>query len=134
MVSAFKKKNTIEETGFNLAADGFTYRNRQYKFEDVIETRIFRSVLEHKVVLVGSDYHHSISVMFITKSGEELQVSEQPTWLSNSKISSVEHVEKIFSIISQQTWDARVKKYTSQVAELGFFVYEGGAYIRKRAG
>ena len=125
MVAAFKKKNTIEETGFNLVAEGFTYRNRQYKFEDVIETRIFRSVLEHKVVLVGSDYHHSISVMFLTKSGEELQVTEQPTWLSNSKISSIEHVEKIFSIISQKTWDTRVKKYTSQVAELGFFVYGG---------
>lgn len=100
MVAAFKKKNTIEQTGFNLVPDGFSYRNRQYKFGDVIETRIFRSVLEHKVVLVGSDYHHSVSVVFITKSGKELQVTEQPTWLSDSKMSSIEHVEKVFSRIS----------------------------------
>lgn len=125
MVAAFKKKNTIEETGFNLVPAGFTYRNRSYKFEDVIETRIFRSVLEHKVVLVGSNYHHSVSVVFLTKSGEELQVTEQPTWLSNSKISSIEHVEKLFSTISQRTWDARVAKYTSQVTDLGYFVYGG---------
>lgn len=124
-MAAFKKKNTIEETGFNLATDGFTYRNRQYKFDEVVETRIFRSVLEHKVVLVGSDYYHSLSVMFITRSGEELQVTEQPTWLSDSKMSSIEHVEKIFAIVSQRTWDARVKKYTSQVADLGYFVYGG---------
>ena len=48
MVAAFKKKNTLEQTGFALSDGGFTYCNKPYRFDDVIETRIFRSVLEHK--------------------------------------------------------------------------------------
>lgn len=125
MVAAFKKKNTLEQTGFALSDGGFTYCNKPYRFEDVIETRIFRSVLEHKVILVGSDYHHSVSIMIGVKSGELLQVTEQPTWLSDSKLSSVEHVENIFSVISQKSWDSRVKKYTRQVSDAGYYEYNG---------
>ena len=112
MVAAFRKKNTLEQTGFALADGGFTYCNKPYRFEDVIETRIFRSVLEHKVILVGSEYHYSVSIIIGVKSGELLQVTEQPTWLSDSKLSSVEHVENMFSVISQKSWDNRVQKYT----------------------
>lgn len=123
MVAAFKKKNTLEQTGFSLTDDGFTHCNKFYRFDDVIETRIFRSVLEHKVILVGSDYHHSVSIMIRVKSGELLQVTEQPTWLSNSKLSSVEHVESLFSVISQKSWDHRVQKYTRQVNDVGYYEY-----------
>ena len=125
MVAAFKKKNTLEQTGFALTDDGFTYCNKSYRFDDVIETRILRSVLEHKVILVGSDYHHSVSIMIGVKSGELLQVTEQPTWLSDSKLSSVEHVENIFSVISQKSWDNRVQKYTRQVNDVGYYEYSG---------
>ena len=45
MVASFKKKNTLEQTEFALVDGGFTYRNKIYRFEDVIETRIIRSVL-----------------------------------------------------------------------------------------
>jgi len=125
MVAAFKKKHTLEQTGFALTDGGFTYCQNFYRFEDVIETRIFRSVLEHKVILVGSDYHHSVSIMIGVKSGELLQVTEQPTWLSDSKLSSVEHVENLFSVISQKSWDSRVQKYTRQVDDVGYYEYNG---------
>lgn len=125
MVAAFKKKNTLEQTGFTLSDVGFMYCNKLYRFDDVIETRILRSVLEHKVILVGSDYHHSASIMIGIKSGELLQVTEQPTRLSNNKLSSVEHVENLFSVISQKSWDNRVQKYTRQVNEVGYYEYNG---------
>lgn len=125
MVAAFKKKNTLEQTGFALTDVGFRYCNELYRFEDVIETRIARSVLEHKVILVGSDYHHSVSIVIGVKSGELLQVTEQPTWLSDSKLSSVEHVENLFSVISQKSWDNRLQKYTRQVKDVGYYEYNG---------
>lgn len=133
MVAAFKKKNTLEQTGFSLIDDGFTYCNKIYRFEDVVETRIARSVLEHKVILVGSEYHHSVSVVIGVNSGELLQVTEQPTWLSNSKLSSVEYVEKIFAIISQNSWDNRVLKYTKNLDAFGYFEYNGWRfYVKQR--
>lgn len=125
MVAAFKKKNTLEQTGFTLTDCGFMYSNKLYRFDDVIETRIFRSVLEHKVILVGSDYHHSVSIMIGVKSGELLQVTEQPTWLSDSKLSSVEHVENLFLVISQKSWDNRVQKYIRQINDAGYYEYNG---------
>lgn len=125
MVATFKKKNTLEKTGFALVDGGFTYCNKFYGFEDVIETRAFRSVLEHKFVLVGSDYHHSISIMLGLKSGELLQVTEQPTWLSNSKLSSVEHVEDMFAVISEKSWNNRVQKYIKQINSVGWYEYNG---------
>ena len=132
MVASFKKKNTLEQTEFALVDGGFTYRNKIYRFEDVIETRIIRSVLEHKVVLVGSDYHHSVSIMIGVKSGEMLQITEQPTWLSDSKTSSVEHIENIFSVISEKSWDNRVLKYTKNIDDIGYFEYNGWRFYTKQ--
>ncbi len=132
MVAAFKKKNTLEQTGFALSDGGFTYYNSLYSFDEVVETRILRSVLEHKVILVGSDYHHSVSIMIGLKSGELLQVTEQPTWLSDSKLSSVEHVENLFFVISQKSWDNRVQKYTRQVNDVGYYEYNGWRFYPKQ--
>ena len=132
MVAAFKKKNTLEQTGFALVDGGFSYCNKDYRFEDVIETRILRSVLEHKIILVGSEHHHSVAIMIGMKSGESLQVTEQPTWLSNSKLSSVEHVENLFSIISQKSWDNRVLKYTKSLDDLGYFEYNGWRFYNNK--
>lgn len=125
MVAAFKKKNTLMQTGFALTDDGFTYCNKLYGFEDVVETKIIRSVFEHKVILVGSEYHHSVSIVIGVKSGELLQVTEQPTWLSDSKLNSVEYIENLFSVISQKSWGNRVKKYTKQVNDTGYYEYNG---------
>lgn len=133
MVAAFNKKNTLDQTGFALVDGGFKYCNKIYAFDDVIETRIFRSVLEHKVILVGSEYHHSIGIMIGVKSGDLLQVTEQPTWLSDSKLSSVEHVESLFLLISQKSWNNRVNKYTKQVSDVGYYDYNGWRlYPKKR--
>jgi hypothetical protein len=131
MVAALNKKNTLDQTGFALVDGGFAYRNRTYRFEDVTETRCLRSVLEHKIVLVGSTHHHSVSIIITVKSGEQLQVTEQPTWLSDSKLSSVEYVEKLFSVISQESWENRILKYTNNVMEFGFFDYNGWRFYPK---
>ncbi len=132
MVAAVKKKNTIEQTGFALVDDGFTYRNKVYRFDDVAETRILRSVFELRTIPVGSDYSHSISIMLCMKSGENLQVSEQPTMTSDSKLSRVEYVERAFETISKMSWDVRARKYVRQIDELGYFDYSGWRFYPKQ--
>ncbi|QWV92082.1 hypothetical protein KP004_12715 [Geomonas oryzisoli] len=133
MVAPLKNKNSLDLTGFALVDGGFTYRNKYYKFDDVIETGIARSVLEHKIVLVGSTHHHSVSIRIGMRSGEQLQVTEQPTWLSDSKLSSVEYVENLFQVISKKSWDNRVRKYTNNIDNLGYFEYNGWRfYIKQR--
>lgn len=75
----------------------------------MIETRAVRQVLEQRTVLVNSTFHYSISIVMITKSGEMLQVTEQPTVFSDSKLSKVEYIEDLFKEISRKTWDTRLK-------------------------
>ena len=131
MVSALSKKNTLEQTAFRLTDSGFIYRGKQYDFEDVIEASRFRQVLQTKVVMVGSDYTHGISILFVMTSGDRIQLTEQPTWLSNSKIDKIEEIEKIFAIVSEKTFQNRAKKYLAQVEGNGFFEYAGWHFFPK---
>lgn len=120
---AFTKKNTLKKTGFELNDIGFKYRDKYYRFDDVIQVGIARHVLEHKVVLVGSDFHHSVSIIMVVKSGEQIQITEQPTLLSNSKISSVEYIENQYAIIAQKSWSNRLNKYIKQLEDTGYYEY-----------
>lgn len=124
MAAPLRKKNTLEQTGFALTTRGIKYCEKFFSFEDVIETRAVRQVLEQRTVLVNSTFHYSISIVMITKSGEMLQVTEQPTVFSDSKLSKVEYIEDLFKEISRKTWDTRLKKYINQVNEKGFFEYD----------
>lgn len=131
MVAALKPKNTVKQHGFALVPGGFTHGGRVHRFEDVLETRVMRSVLQHKVVLVGSSYHYSISVMFVMRNGENLQVTEMPTWTSESDNSVIDDIERAFAEISKASWNNRVAKYQRQVDERGFFEYNGWRFYPK---
>lgn len=65
------------------------------------------------------------------RSGELLQVTEQPTWLSNSKMNSVEYIESIFSRISRESYHNRFDKYTSSIRRTGYFDYNGWRFCTK---
>lgn len=124
MVAAFTKKNTLEQTGFKLTAEGFVHRGINYKFDEVTETGIYRSVFEHKYVAMGmSTFHHSVSILFVMKSGENVQITEQPTLLHDSTENKVEFIENAFNIISNRTFQNRSQKYVKQIEENGFFEY-----------
>lgn len=126
MVAALKKKYTLAKTGFQLTDTGFLYQGTPYLFDDVVGTRIVRRVLETKYVTGDSlSKDHSIGVVFIMKSGDLLQIIEQPTWTSGSKLDNVKTIEEMFETVSRKTWDQRVNKYTRQVSELGYFDYSG---------
>ncbi len=125
MAAAFKKKHTLEQTGFAVLDNGFKYNNKFYSFNDIVETRIIKSIHELKVVGVGSNYSHSISIVIGIKSGEFLQVTEQPTWTYDSKLNHVQHIERMFSNISKKSWDNRLQKYIKQVNNSGYFEYNG---------
>lgn len=117
MVAPLRKKNSLEQTGFQLTETGFIYYGMQYKFDDVVETRIIK--------MVSSEYDYSISIILVMNTGITIQVTEQPTWTSNSKINNVQHIDEMFHRVSKKTWENRVNKYIRQVKELGYFDYCG---------
>jgi hypothetical protein len=125
----FTKKNTLEQTGFKLTDNGFHYRGINYKLDDVKETRIYKIVSKVNTIGIGTtNISYSISILFEMKTGEHVQLTEQPTWLSNSKIDKVEQIQNIFNIVSEKTFQNRVEKYLTQVYQQGYFEYAGWRY------
>ena len=125
MVASFKKKNTLEQTSFKFTDSGFSYRGVTYAFDDVVDISRFRQQLETKTLFVGSDYTHGISILFEMDSGEQVQLTEQPTWFSNSKDENVKKIENIFSVVCEKSFQQRVMRYVEQVEKLGFYEYSG---------
>jgi hypothetical protein len=122
-MAAFFKKNTLEQTRFTLTTEGFAYAGLNYAFADVVETVIYRQVFETKVLLVGSDRDHSISILFVMRTGERVQLTEQPTWLGSSKVDKVERIQEIYNLVSAKTFENRLKKYLDQLKSFGYFEY-----------
>jgi len=125
MVSPLFKKNTLEQTSFEFTDDGFLYRGVNYDFDEVRGVSRYRQALETKYLMVGSDHTHGISILFEMNSGEKVQLTEQPTWLSSSKPEKVEKIERIFARVSEKTFHNRAQKYLEQVNRRGFFEYSG---------
>lgn len=131
MVSPLVSKNTLEQTGFALTTTGMKYHGNFYDFDQVVETRAVRQVVEQRNVLVNSKYHYAISIVMVLKSGLILQVTEQPTMFSDSSQNKVEYIEDLYKEISNRTWDARIAKYINQVNEKSFFEYAGWRFYTK---
>ncbi len=126
MVAPLTKKNTIEKTGFRISDDGFFYNNLKYGFDDVVETRIIRSVFEVKTIGVGvTSSASSISIIFAMKDGGNVQLTEQPTMFSNSRLDEIDRIQNIFIRISDKTFNSRVAKYTKQLEVNEYFTYAG---------
>ena len=119
------KKNTLELTRFVLSERGFSHRGITYTFDDVVEIGRLRHRLEVRTLGVGSDFTHSIAVVFVMRSGEDVQITEQPTWTSDSKVSRVEQLEAIFDRVEAATYASRMEKYLSQLEDRRFFEYAG---------
>ena len=125
MAALFKKKNTLEQTSFKLTASGFLYSGVAYAFDDVIDVVRIRQRLETKVLFVGSDYTHEISVRFEMASGEKLQLTEQSTLFSGSKVGNVNKIEYISNVICEKSFHNRIMRYIEQVEKRGFYEYSG---------
>jgi hypothetical protein len=125
MVAPLRRKNTLELTGFAFVEDGFRYKGQQYRLDDVVETARFRHRLETRVLLVGSDFTHSISVIFSMRTGETIQLTEQPTLFSGGRPRNVERIEEIFETVSSKTFEGRLEKYLKQLEANQFFAYSG---------
>lgn len=126
MVAPLFKKNTLGQTNFRFSDDGFFSSGLHYKFDDVIEVRRVRALFTTKQVGYGVVAEsHSISIAFQMQSGELVQVTEQPTWFSESKLERVEKLEEIFAIVCAKTFPRRLQRYEQQVQARGFFEYAG---------
>jgi len=122
---ALRRKNTLEQTGFALTEGGFSYRGQAHRLEDVVETARLRQRLETRHLLVGSEFTHSISVVFSMKTGEKVQLTEHPTLFFNSRAAHVERIDEIFNAVSERTFQGRLQKYLTQLQTQQFFEYSG---------
>ena len=125
MVAPLFKKNTLEQTGFSVTEDGFSYKGRTYDFSDVAETRSYRVIHRTRHIPMGVTSSHDPAFSFILamQDGELIQVTEQSTLLSSSKHERVELLQKSYDFICQQTFQQRAKKYIDQIDLNEYFDY-----------
>lgn len=124
MVAPLTRKNTIEQTGFALTPDGFTYAGRKYSDEAVVAIRGYRVIHRTHVVMVGTSEHDpAISFVLSLRDGTDAQVTEQSTWTYNSKSERVNQLQADLDETCRRTFQQRARKYTSQVESNGFFQY-----------
>ena len=100
------RRNTLEHAGFGWKPEGFEFRGAIYSLAEVSQILRYAVRFETKVLLVGSDFTHSISVVFATTSGHRLQITEQSTWFYDSKPNRVARIQEIYESIAARSFDA----------------------------
>lgn len=125
MIAPLFKKNTLEQTGFSVSDDGFSYRGRSYRLADVVETRSYRVIHQTRHIPLGVTESHDPAFTFVLvmRDGEAVQVTEQSTLLSSSKQERVDQLQATYDFICENTFDQRARKYVVQVEANGFFDY-----------
>lgn len=125
MIAPLFKKNTIEQTGFDVSDDGFSYKGRPYKLSDVEEIRSYRVMHQTRQIPMGASENHNPAISFIIKmrDGESIQVTEQSTLISSSNNKRVEHLQATIDYITKKTFGQRVAKYLAQIEGNGYFDY-----------
>lgn len=125
MIAPLFKKNTIEQTGFVVVDDGFSYKGRTYKLADVVETRSYRVIHQTRHIPLGVTASHdpAFSFVLIMRDGEAVQVTEQSTLLSSSKQDRVDDLQKSYDFICEKTFQQRAQKYVTQIEANGYFEY-----------
>lgn len=125
MIAPLFKKNTLEQTGFAVSDDGFSYKGRMYKLADVVETRSYRVIHQTRHIPLGVTESHNpaFSFVLVMRDGEAVQVTEQSTLLSSSKKERIDQLQKAYDSISEKTFQQRAQKYLTQVEANGYFEY-----------
>lgn len=125
MIAPLFKKNTLEQTGFAVSDDGFSYKGRTYKLSDVAETRSYRVIHQTRHIPLGVTESHdpAFSFVLVMRDGEAVQVTEQSTLLSSSKQERVDQLQKSYDFICESTFQQRAQKYITQVEANGYFEY-----------
>ena len=125
MIAPLFKKNTLEQTGFAVSDEGFSYKDRTYKLADVVETRSYRVIHQTRHIPIGVTESHdpAFSFVLVMRDGEAVQVTEQSTLLSSSKQERVDQLQKAYDSICEKTFQQRAQKYLSQLEAKGYFEY-----------
>ena len=125
MIAPLFKKNTLEQTGFAVDEEGFSYRGRTYSLAEIIETRSYRVIHQTRHIPLGVTTSHdpAFSFLLIMRDGEAIQVTEQSTLLSTSKQERVDQLQKAYDFISEKTFQQRANKYLNQIQSHGYFDY-----------
>lgn len=125
MIAPLFKKNTLEQTGFTVNAEKFSYKERTYSLADVVETRSYRVIHQTRHIPLGvtSSHDPAFSFVLVMRDGETIQVTEQSTLLSSSKQERVDQLQKAYDFICAKTFQQRARKYLSQIEANGYFEY-----------
>lgn len=125
MVAPLFKKNSLEQTGFAVSTDGFSYKGRSYRLADVAETRSYRVIHQTRYIPLGvTDSHDpAFSFVLVMRDGEAVQVTEQSTLLSSSKQERVDQLQNSYDFICEATFEHRAQKYIAQIEANGYFEY-----------
>ena len=134
MVASIFKKNTLEQTSFNVSEIGFMYKGRKYVFNDVVETRSYRVIHQTRHIPAGITESHNpaMSFVLVMQDGENIQVTEQSTLFSSSKQERVNQLQKSFDEICAKTYKQRIQKYVAQIEAKGYFEYNGWHFAPKQ--
>ena len=125
-MQAWSNKNSLEETKFELLEKGFNHSGFFYEFDQIESIKFARLAHQARVLFVGTEtYDHSVGMKIYMMDGEELSLSEKPTWTSKSKKNNIKEVEEIISFINAKTLKNRLKKYTDQIKKNSYFFYNG---------
>lgn len=125
MIAPLFKKNTLQQTGFAVTDDGFSYKGRTYQLADVVETRSYRVIYQTRYIPLDVTGNHdpAFSFVLIMRDGEAVQVTEQSTLLSSSKQVRVDQLQRSYDFISEKTFQQRAQKYLAQLEAKGYFEY-----------
>lgn len=125
MIAPLFKKNTLEQTGFAVSDDSFSYKGRTYKLAEVAETRSYRVIHQTRHIPLGVTASHdpAFSFALIMRDGESVQVTEQSTLLSSSKQERVDQLQRSYDFICEKTFQQRAQKYLTQIETNGYFEY-----------
>ena len=127
MIAPLFKKNSLEQTGFAVSDDGFSYKGRTYSFAEVAETRSYRVIHHTRHVPLGITSSHNpvFSFVLLMRDGETVQVTEQSTLLSSSRQERVDQLQQSYDFICEKTFQQRALKYIDQIEANGYFEYGG---------
>jgi hypothetical protein len=114
------RKHALEDSDFQLNEHGFQYYGVNHSYEDVVTVgflyRTYESISGVSIVLVMND-------------GLRIQLTEQPTLLSDGKPWNINIIQRIYIQVAQKTFSARAKKYFDQIDRLGYFQYAGWKFF-----
>lgn len=113
---------------FSLSQDGFTHKGVRYFFTDVAHVFFARIHTTQRLNFVKVGEADSSYLTLILFDGKKLKITVNEAgfffgWNKN-KSNELDYLLKIYSIITENTFEQRLQEYLTQLDQLGYFIYD----------